>query len=282
MVIAGRAQLERRAEEQLRRLAAASTRQVALRWGSALPMWVGCGYPKSGTVWLCQLMGAYLGVPYPREYKMPVVMPSVVHAHWSYDHRLPTTAYIRRDGRDVMVSLYFYYVRALQMNKSPRRVQQLSKLFDRIFGPGFDPHDVRANLPRFIENELQNPRAAHGQAWHAHVADWWDRPRVHHTTYEALLADTEAELGRLMTEMTGEPANSSHVASAVERYAFRAQTGRAAGEEDRSSFLRKGKAGEWRLHFSREAGEIFDAITGPTLVDLGYEEDRSWVTALGA
>lgn len=107
-------------------------------------------------------------------------------------------------------------------------------------------------------------------------------PRVHHTTDEALSANREAELGRGGSEVTGEPADSSHVASAVEREAFRAQTGRTEGDEDRTSFLQRGVAAEWRLHSSREAGEIFDAITGPALVDVGYEEDCSWITTLGA
>lgn len=280
MVRDDRAGLALRADEQMRRAAAFSTRHVALRWGSSLPMWVGCGFPKSGTVWLCQLMAAYLGVPYPRDYKMPIVMPSVVHAHWAYDRRFPPAAYIRRDGRDVMVSMYFYYVRAMRMQKSPNRVRQLSRRFEKLFGATFDPQQVRGNLPRFIEYEMQHPRATDAQAWHVHVADWWDRPRVHHTQYEALLADSEAELGRLMSQLTGEPANPTHVRSAVQRFAFGAQTGRRSGQEDRSSFLRKGVAGEWRDHFSREAGEIFDALTGSALVDFGYEKDRSWFTTL--
>src|SRR6188472_2305781 len=98
-----------RIEEQLRRVAARSTKEIVLRRGAALGMYVGCGYPKSGTVWLCQLMSTYLGLPYPREYRSPIAMASVIHAHWRYDPRIPASAYITRDGRDVLLSLYHFY-----------------------------------------------------------------------------------------------------------------------------------------------------------------------------
>lgn len=135
------ATVSRRVEEQLRRAAAESTRRIALHYGDRLPMWLGCGFPKSGTVWLCQLMGAYLQVPYPQNYRMPIAMTSVIHSHWKYDERFPTTGYITRDGRDVAVSLYFYYTRALDLDRSPARKAELQKQFEYLFGPNFDPND---------------------------------------------------------------------------------------------------------------------------------------------
>lgn len=275
-------QLQKRAtqhaEEQLRRASAEATRRIVRRYGDDLDMWLGCGFPKSGTVWLCQLMATYLGVPYPRNYRLPIAMSSVIHSHWPYDERFPTTAYISRDGRDVMVSMYFYYTRALTLDKSPQRKKNIGDLFHRLYGPTFDPADSRANMARFIEHELASPRATHGVTWHRHIADWWDRPGVHHTTYEALLKDTPAEFGRLMGDLTGEPCSADRVNAAVDRYAFRSATGRGQGDEDRTSFQRKGIAGDWRNHFDREAAQAFDAIAGDALVMLGYETDRDWVT----
>lgn len=265
-------------EEQLRRASAEATRRIALRYGDSLEMRLGCGFPKSGTVWLCQLMSTYLGVPYPRNYRLPIAMSSVIHSHWPYDERFPSTAYISRDGRDVMVSMYFYYTRALTLGKSPQRKKDLSELFRRLYGPKFNPEDSRGNMARFIEHELASPRATHGVTWHEHIDDWWDRPRVHHTSYEALLADTTTEFGRLMTAVTGQRCDTNRVTAAVDRYTFRSSTGRGQGEEDRGSFLRKGIAGDWRNHFTREAAEAFDAIAGDALVTLGYETDRNWTS----
>ena len=167
-----------RVSEQLRRAAARSTKEIVLRRGRDLGMYVGCGFPKSGTVWLCQLMGTYLGLPYPREYQSPVAMASVIHAHWRYDRRFPPAAYVRRDGRDVLVSFYFFCVAGLEDHTRPQGARRLREQFTRIYGPGFDPQDVRGNLPRFVEWQMNAPPASYGLPWHDHVSEWWGRPQV--------------------------------------------------------------------------------------------------------
>lgn len=268
----------RTAEENLRAISARITHQVVLRRGRSLGMYVGCGFPKSGTVWLCQLLGTSLGIPFPRNYQSPVMMESVIHAHWRWDRRLPPTAYIRRDGRDVIVSLYFHYLRAMGMDRNPLGRRRLDQRLAHVWGNG-DPTDIRANLPRFIETELRSPLAS-PLPWHQHVADWWDRPRVSQVSYEALLANPETELARMVGELTGAEPDPAVVGATVRRYAFKHAAGRAAGTEDRSSFLRKGEVGDWRNHFSREAGEVFDQMAGLELVELGYAENRNWYDAL--
>jgi hypothetical protein len=67
---------------------------------------------------------------------------------------------------------------------------------------------------------------------------------------------------------------------AVRRHDFSRSAGRQAGQEDRGSFRRKGASGDWRNHFTREAGEVFDSYAGDALIDFGYETDRSWVAGL--
>lgn len=261
--------------EQLRRLAARGTREVLRRRGDELGMFIGCGFPKSGTVWLCQLMGTALGVPYPREYRSPIAMAAVIHAHWRFDPSFPSSAYIRRDGRDVVVSRYFYYVRALTGQGKPRRARRLHAIFHRLYGPRFDPDDARGNLPRFIEAQFAEPLGSAGLAWHQHIEDWWDRPRVTHVSYEQLLEDPVPIVTKLMDALGGR--GDPRIARAtVDRWSFATTTQRLAGDEDRQSFQRKGVAGDWRNHFSREAGEVFDSCTGDALIDLGYETDRDW------
>ena len=149
--------LARLLEEQMRRGSSRTTEHIARRFGNHFPMWIGCGYPKSGTVWLCRLMSSYLGVPYPQNYALPIAMRSVVHAHWKYHPGLPRTAYILRDGRDVLVSLYFYNMNAVVERRHPRHASKLDERYRRAFGERFDPLDVRSNLPRFIQLEMENP-----------------------------------------------------------------------------------------------------------------------------
>lgn len=267
-------------EEKMRRLSTGVTHQIVLRRGGSLGMWVGCGYPKSGTSWLCSMMGTALGLPFPKDSQLPVMMSAVVHAHWNYDRRLPPTVYIRRDGRDMMVSLYFFWTRALRMSKSPRFRRGLSDIFDKLYGPSFDPADIARNLPRFIEYQMEVAPTTHGVTWQAHLLDWWDRPRVGHVSYEALLADPAPELARALGDASGVVPDLETVELSTRRHAFTRDAGRKAGVEDRGSFLRKGVSGDWRNHFTRDAGEVFDAFAGAELVKFGYAEDRDWFREL--
>jgi hypothetical protein len=40
--------------------------------------------------------------------------------------------------------------------------------------------------------------------------------------------------------------------------------------------FREGRSGAWRDHFTREHREVFKAVAGQVLVDLGYERDPDW------
>jgi hypothetical protein len=62
----------------------------------------------------------------------------------------------------------------------------------------------------------------------------------------------------------------------VDEFSFERQAGRPSGQEDRTSFLRKGVVGDWRNQFSQEAREVFDRYAGEELILLGYEKDRQW------
>lgn len=268
------------ADEQLRRVAAKATHEIVLRRGDDLGVWVGCGYPKSGTVWLCQLMSAYLDKPYPREYQSPIMMPAVIHAHWPWDQRLPPTVYVIRDGRDVMVSLYFHQVRMFSNRTNPRRTRALRERFRRLYGIGFDPCDIRANLPNFIDFEMSERDTLRGWNWAEHVRNWADRDRVAQVRYEALLADTESELHRAMVQLDAPRQDRQLARLAADRYDFALSSGRTDNAEDRSSFLRKGVAGDWRQHFTKEAAEVFDSHAGDVLEDCGYVSSRDWHESL--
>lgn len=263
-------------EEKLRRVAQGATHQIVLRRGRSLNMWVGCGYPKSGTVWLCKQMSTALGVPFPVDYQLPIMMSSVVHAHWTYDERLPPSMYIRRDGRDVTVSMYFHWTRGLRMKRDPRYSRALADIFHRLYGPSFDPADARGNMAKFVEYQMTEAPTTHGVTWQQHIRDWWERPAVGHVSYEGLLADPVEELSRGLAQASGEEPDRELVELAVRRHRFTNEAGRKAGAENRGSFMRKGVAGDWREHFTPEAGEVFDAYAGADLIEFGYETGRDW------
>ncbi len=94
--------------------------------------------------------------------------------------------------------------------------------------------------------------------------------------YEDLLEHPEAETERLLGFL-GAEAGEEVVRECVRAASFEAWTeGRERGEEDPSSFFRKGVAGDWKAVFTERDKEIFKEEAGDLLVKLGYEKDEDW------
>ena len=72
------------------------------------------------------------------------------------------------------------------------------------------------------------------------------------------------------------PADVALVKELLHRASFRATTGREPGQEDRSSFNRKGIQGDWHNYFTDDDKKIFKELTGDMLIRLGYEKDNDW------
>jgi hypothetical protein len=56
----------------------------------------------------------------------------------------------------------------------------------------------------------------------------------------------------------------------------RLSRGRQRGEEDPSSFFRKGIAGDWQNVFTEEDKRVYKEEAGSLLIELGYEDDNHW------
>ncbi|MFN3930576.1 MAG: sulfotransferase family protein [Brevundimonas sp.] len=89
-------------------------------------------------------------------------------------------------------------------------------------------------------------------------------------TYEAMKADPQAALGRVF-EFLGVDASPTVVAACVAATRFeRLSQGRQPGQEDRSSFYRRGVAGGWRDELSAAQAELILEAAGPIAAELGY------------
>ncbi len=233
-----------------------------------VPLYVVNEFPKSGGTWVGQMLGRALGVPFPRN-RFPVLRPSIMHGHYLRPGGIKNVVVVWRDGRDVMVSWYHqqlipHGLNALQVARSRREL------------PLDDYEDVRKNLPAFIEYAFTRPHDP-AFSWSDFVRRWWGRKEAVHVRYEDLLRDTPGELRRVFRELTGERLPPERASAIAEEFSFERQARRRPGEEDRSSFLRKGVAGDWRNYFGPEARRTFDRYAGEELILLGYERDRSWV-----
>jgi hypothetical protein len=95
-------------------------------------------------------------------------------------------------------------------------------------------------------------------------------PHTLELRYETCLEHPERETTRLLS-FIGADASPERARECVAAAAFdRLSGGRAPGQEDRSSFFRKGVAGDWRRWLSPQQVARFDEAAGDLLDALGY------------
>jgi Sulfotransferase domain len=185
--------------------------------------------------------------------------------------------HIVRDGRDQLVSMMHHMwnrstdqggVQILKPEELERREayrENPQKLLE--MGEGI-----------FVEERVRQA----AQSWNLRVGKTVeDGPAllgVNYTQvrYEDLLERPYEEVRRLV-EFLGADTSEGAVEQAVSSASFeKLSKGRKRGQEDVTSFYRKGVAGDWKNYFSKRDKEIYKEEAGELLIRLGYEKDYDW------
>ena len=237
------------------------------------PFYLVSEYPKCGGSWVSQMLSAYLDIPFPRNEDVSLVSqpPSLLHDHRLYSRRFHNAVYVLRDGRDVMVSGYYHSL--IYNNKNTKWAVDLvrSEMNFR------DYDNIEDNLPAFIDYEFTvYPRGFFHFSWSEYVDSVLDNS-ANVVKYEDLLKDPSGTLANVIKKLTDREPDTERIRRICEQYSFDRQAKRKPGEEDTTSFLRKGIAGDWKNKFSLKACEVFDNYAGDALIKAGYEKDRSWI-----
>jgi hypothetical protein len=94
--------------------------------------------------------------------------------------------------------------------------------------------------------------------------------------YEDLLEHPKEEVERLLGFL-GVDTEEALVEHCVSQASFeKLSKGRERGEEDPSSFYRKGIAGDWKNLFDEVDRQVYKEEAGELLIRLGYEKDGGW------
>jgi hypothetical protein len=234
-------------------------------------------YPKSGNTWMRFLLGNYFIndldfvsclslIPdfhmNPEQCSNVKMRPRFIKSHFAYTPVYPNVVYIVRDGRDVTVSYYYYL----------QKKEQLAA--GAPFGYYFDNFTLKG-IPGF-------------GTWSEHVESWLNRSkdvRLLLIKYEEMLCDPGSALAKVL-RFSGIEADWGRIRGAVEKSTFERMRkleqqqqseyfDKNGGNNKKFRFMRKGVAGDWRLHFSRENEESFMKQHGKTLKSLGYCESAS-------
>ncbi|XP_061159604.1 cytosolic sulfotransferase 3-like [Syngnathus typhle] len=233
-------------------------------------------YPKSGTTWVCYLLDRlffgktkpeietslplYMRVPFlelcipgypkgkdladqltitPRLIKTHLPVQLVPETFWENNCK---TVYVARNPKDVAVS-FFHFSRMNSIHPSPG--------------------DWDGFLQRFMEGKL-----TYG-AWHQHVVGWWEKkqtyPNLHYIFYEDLTENVGREIDKLCTflGLSVSAEEKESIMTAVQFENMRDNkltnfTNAPLMNLKVSPFMRKGKVGDWRNHFTASQSERCD------------------------
>ena len=212
---------------------------------------VATAYPKSGLTWLIHLLSDMLDLT---QHNDP---DAEVQGYWGDSgdngfirkHHTPNLGqygnrqviHLQRDPRDVIVSAMHY-----------------RKHLD------FDFALLVLSSP--AEHEA-------GGSWtyEAYLNSWLNSNYLS-TRYEWLHSKPVEELGRIGQVLTGEEIPVPKIELAIERQSFPAMQGQINDDH----FMRLGKVGDWRNHFTREQGKKFNDVLGEFMLEQGYIDNLDW------
>ena len=154
--------------------------------------------------------------------------------------------HVIRDGRDSAVSGWFFNLSEVDENKA--LVDTIETYVDRYM--------------KQWSSAMQFARTIGNQ----------NKERYMEIRYEDLSSDPEGTLTKAC-RFLGVNTSRQIIDECVSKESFEALSdGRTPGQEDRTSFFRKGLNGEWREHFDIEMAKRAWRVAGEQLSDLGYSK----------
>ena len=243
-------------------------------------------YPRSGNTWLLNSLIMLFGAirsearssfdHYPYLYgkaeadsfylkaedELDMSRPLIIKSHDTYDvyeHLYPKKKciYIYRDGRDVLLSFYFFR-KAFSVNEET--------IFERI-GNEKVLTARTSKAVKFEAEEFAEFLRKHASEWANHVEAWLNADDVFILSYEDLHHDFSGKLMEIIAYLGIEP-----VVSVVHVKKEYADDFRQLFSGDSRQFFRKGIIGDWQNYFTEEHSRIFSELAGDLLIKLGYEQ----------
>ena len=239
------------------------------------------GYPKSGNTWIGYLCSHLLGARYidlhrpnapptsrkdildqiSRTDPPKTAYSEVCKSHLPFDFTsddlrvrdFDKIIHIVRDPRDVAVSL-FYFNHFNVPASSGRQGDMLSK----------KSWLTRAKAWKRTVREV-------AAGWSNHTVSWLTYDACHRIKYEDLVSNPVSSLLRIsdFLEITF---TEAELAETVELFSFeRLSGGRSVGQENKTSFFRKGVVGDHTNHFDRLDRFFMRKAAGDEMRILGYD-----------
>jgi hypothetical protein len=268
------------------------------------------GAPKSGTTWLGKLLDAHPQISCRGEACVHHFGVELIKACKSYSELLAARKKVVTDSNDfpdltwpdIMTMMRTFIELRFQAIADPAKADlrflgekdpehalhlpNLRKLFPeaRVIHIVRDGrgvllsawhHNQRSKDSEKLRLDLDSLLELTAKEWAERVTharktgnEWGDR--YLEVRYEDLVADPQRWFGRTL-EFLGADATPAVVSACVEAASFeKLSSGRKAGQEDASSFFRKGLPDEWRTQLTPAQIARFKQLSGTALPSFGY------------
>uniref|UniRef100_A0A672HZR4 Sulfotransferase n=1 Tax=Salarias fasciatus TaxID=181472 RepID=A0A672HZR4_SALFA len=233
-------------------------------------------YPKAGTTWVSYILELlYFGQTSPeRQTTMPIYerVPFLELTFPNMDSgtdladQLPTTPRLIKTHYPVQFvpkSFWEQNCRMIYVGRNAKDNLVSYFHFERMNFSQPEPGDWNSYLQRFMEGKM-----VFG-SWYDHVNGWWKKKqtysKLHYMFYEDLAEDTGREIDKLCSFLGLSPSaeEKTRVMSGVtfDNMKNNAMTNYSTDPSmdfKISSFMRKGKVGDWKNHFTVAQNEEFD------------------------
>lgn len=228
-------------------------------------------FPKSGGSWIVSMIGDVLNIPQRDIYVRPgfdlfdikkhpwylgvneLDFPeqSVIKSHELFGSSLidfdATYIHLIRDGRDVVVSKWFFEKEFLTKN-------------------GISP-SFNEDFEKYVEKTAYD--------WSNYVENWAGKSTLT-IQYENFLLNPVQSLSRVVQVITNDEFSIRHLENTISKFTKNKFSDSLSQIFKHNTFVRKGVAGDWRNYFSATNVEVFKSRAGETLLSMGYELDSDW------
>ncbi|KAM4610898.1 cytosolic sulfotransferase 2-like [Polymixia lowei] len=233
-------------------------------------------YPKAGTTWVSYILDLlYFGQTSPeRQTSIPIhervpfleiIIPSLLSGKELAD-KLPTSPRLIKTHLPVQFvpkSFWEQNCRIVYVARNAKDNAVSYFHFDRMNMVQPEPGDWSSFLQRFMEGKM-----VFG-SWYDHVTGWWEKKQTHsqllYMFYEDLIEDTGREIDKLCSFLglspSAEEKEKIRVGVQFDSMKTNKMTNYSMAQimDFRvSPFMRKGKAGDWKNHFTVVQSEQFD------------------------
>lgn len=227
-------------------------------------------YPKSGATWLVGMIGDTLSLKKRDIYVNEGYSAFDVSKHpwydgeesWSFDipcviksHEFPNSPlhdfaakriHLIRDGRDVVVSKYF---------------------FEKDFC-------VQNGVLHCFNTSFQEYIFKTATEWGIYVKEWIATGAIS-CRYEDLYKDTFSTLRHLLNSIDIHP-QDYRILEGIRLNTKQRLHSSLAKAFKHNTFVRKAEPGDWVNHFGDREKDIFKACAGELIIELGYATDNCW------